>query len=497
MQIDLNLPSAGQVPVGGTMTGAAQLGAIEELQKAMTAGYGTDSAAFTGAAALRIESLDKTMKSTVQENKHFKLFNELAKSSATATVDEWTEQSGIGGFLGGSTNSETGIVASAEGQYDRRVGFVKYLMTRREVSLVATLGSNIASIEAVEQTNGAKQLLTDAEFLCFEGNSRVVPTEFDGIEAQMEDGVATGQVDSNNIIDANGNSITSVESFNDAAAQIAGYGNFGVPTHFFCSQLVQADFDSSLDPAFRVPLPDVPGGGISLGAPVRGIRTSHGDIANMPDVFIRDELHLLPFQALPRMGQLAVKNDHMKPTLATAVSGGAVVDSRFTALRAGNYYYLVTGLNAAGQSTGVISGQVAVAADRAVTLTITRSAGDAETGYAIYRSRQNGTNAVPDFRLMTRVPKAQAGDTVYVDKNRDIPGSTTGYILNLTPGDDAINWRQLLPMMKFPFYATERVTKPWAQLMFGYLRITKRRHLAVIKNITPAKAKWRPFVVGA
>lgn len=478
------------IPGGASTTGQMELGQIEELQKALTAGYGTDSAQFTGATAFRIQSLDKTMKATIQENKHFRLFNELAKNGATATVDEWSEQSSVGGFLGGSTNTETGVIQTAQGSYARRVGLVKYLMTRREVSFVATLGNNIVSAEATEQQAGSIQLLTDAEFLSFEGDSTVVPTEFDGIGAQIIAGVLAGQVDPDNLVDLDGASLDSIEYINKAAAQIASYGNFGTPTHIFCSQLVQSDFDTRLDPAFRVPLTDVPNGGISIGSPVKGIRTSWGDIANMPDVFIRDEKQLVPFQVL--FPAVATANDVFKPAGVAVDPSVSDAASRFTAPRAGNYYWMVCGVNALGQSTGVVTAQTAVAAGKKVALTITASAGGSETGYAIYRSRLNGTNAATDLRLMARIPKAGA-TTVYTDLNRDLPGSTRAYILNLAKSADAINWRQLLPMLKFPLYPTNSAVIPWAQLMFGYLRITKRKHHAVLKNIVPANATWKPF----
>lgn len=482
----LNFPelAAGQISTTGAMEGTA----IAELQKALTAGYGTDVSTLTGGSAFRVQSLDRTMQATIQENKHFKLFNELAKTGAGATVDEWTEQSGIGGFLGGSTNTETGIIDESTGAYARRVGLVKYLMTKRQVSLVSTLGNNIANSEAIEQQAGAKQLLTDAEYLSFEGDDTVVPTEFSGIYAQMVQGVAAGQVDGGNILDAEGQSLASINLLNQAAAQISKRDNFGTPTHLFLSQLVQADFDTGLDPAFRVPLTNVPNGGISLGAPVVGVRTSWGDIANMADVFINDGDQNVPFEVT--YPTLATANTGMKPTVALAAASDAA--SKFGAPHAGNYYYLVTGLNAKGQSDGRITAQQAVAAGQKITLTITASGGGQETGYAIYRSRLNGTNAPSDFRLMARVPKAGA-TTTYVDLNRDIPGTTRAYVLNMSPGDHAINWRQLLPMMKFPLYPTNAAVIPWAQLMFGYLRITKRRHHAVIKNILPNGAKWKPF----
>jgi hypothetical protein len=481
-----NLPelAAGQVSTTGAMAGTA----IADLQKALTAGYGTDVSTLQGGGALRIQSLDKTMQATIQENKHFKLFNELAKTGAGATVDEWTEQSGVGGFLGGSTNTETGAINESTGSYARRVGLVKYMMTKRQVSLVSTLGNNIASSEAVEQQAGAKQLLTDAEYLSFEGDDTVVPTEFSGIYAQIRDGVAAGQVDGGNILDAEGQSLASINLLNQAAAQISKRDNFGTPTHLFLSQLVQADFDTGLDPAFRVALNNVPNGGISLGAPVVGVRTSWGDIKNMPDVFINDGDQSVPFQVT--YPTLAATNTGMKPTLALAAAADAA--SKFGAAHDGNYYYLVTGLNANGQSDGVISAQTAVAVGDKVTLTITASVGNQETGYAVYRSRLNGTNAPSDFRLMARIPKAGA-NTTYVDLNREIPGTTKAYVLNMNPGDHAINWRQLLPMMKFPLYPTNAAVIPWAQLMFGYLRITKRRHHAVITNIVANGQKWKPF----
>lgn len=468
-------------------TGAGEMGMqdVQDMRKALEAGYGTDVSTLTGGGALRIQSLDKTMMTTIQENKHFRLFNELAKSNATATVDEWTEQSGVGGFLGGSTNTESGSIEEATGQYARRTGTVKYLMTRRQVSLVQSLQNTIADSEAVEQRNGALQLLTDAEFLCFEGNELVNPTEFSGIAAQIR---SLGSDD--HVLDAEAQSLASIDLVNKAAATITGYGNFGTPTHLFMSQKTQADFDTGLDPAFRVPLTNVPNGGIMLGAPVNGIRTSWGDVAAAPDVFVRDGEQMKPFEV--DFAAIALRNVGLAPASVTLDGTVSAVDSKFGAAHAGNYYYLVTGLNAKGQSTGVISAQVAVAAGKKVSITIAKSVAGEEVGYVIYRSRLNGSNAVNDFRQMVRVARTGAS-TVYVDLNREIPGTSSAYILNLKAGDSSITWRQMLPMLKFPLYPTVSAVIPWAQLMFGYLRVAKRKHHVLIKNVLPKSATWKPF----
>jgi hypothetical protein len=482
-------------------TGAIGMDQMAELQKALTAGYGTDVSTLSGGGALRIQSLDKTMQAMIQSNPDFVLFNRLSKPHAGATVDEWTEMTGVGGFLGGSTNTETGVIAPATGTYNRRVGLVKYLSTQRQVSLVQTLQTAIADSEALEYANGALQLLTDAEYLCFEGDSTVVPTEFDGIYAQMQSGVTSGQVDPRNIIDARGTPLSSIGPINQAAAQIRGYGNFGRATDVFISLLTQADFDTGLDPAFRVPLNSVPNGGLEIGAPVVGIRTSHGNIATNSDIFIRDEEYKQPFEV--RYAALATANVAFQPASVVPGAPASNTNSAFTAAQAGNYYYAVTGVTAAGQSAAVVSAQVAISAGQQVSIVITRSSGAAETGYVIYRSMQNGGNSVAgtnpnvygsDFREVTRVPVGGA-TTTWIDRNTEMPGTTKAYMMNMTPGQSAITWRQLLPMIKFPLYPTNSPVIPWAQLLFGYLRISKRRHHVVIKNILPNGAIWRPHLI--
>lgn len=469
---------------GETLSGEIGMKELQELQKSLTAGYGTDAAALTGGAALRIQSLDTVMQATVQDNKHFSLFNRLPKPGATATVDEWTEQYGVGGFLGGSTNIEDGEAEEAYGDYARMVGKVKYLSTYRKIPIVLQNQNNIVDAKALEATNGAKQLLTDIEYLLFEGDDSVVPTEFNGIATQI---ASLGSSD--HIIDMAGNPLNTVEPIARAAETIFGIDSFGTPTDIFTATSVQTDLNNHLDPAFRLGLTPQAQNTV-LGTHVAGIQTSYGAIKTNQDVFIRDERLKKPFQV--RHPAVAVKQDGIKPTLAAAAGAGGS-DSAWATAHAGNYYYLVSGVNAKGQSTGAISAQIAVTAGQQVTLTITPSVGGQETGYVIYRSRKNGTNAVADFREMVRVPKAASGDTVFVDKNREIPGSTIGYVLNLNAADHAISWKQYMPMLEIPMAAVRSPIIPWLQMVCGYLRITKRRQHVLIKNIVPTGAAWKPF----
>lgn len=472
-------------------TGATDESTLGALSKALEMGYGTDSATLTGGGALRVQSLDTTMQAVIQANEDFTLFNDLPKPRIGATVDEWTEQSNVGGVLGGSTNTETGIIEASQGQYDRRVGLVKYLSDRREVSLVSTITQNIVDAESVEQQAGALKLLSDANYLCYAGDSAVVQTEFDGIAAQLRAAVVSGRVDAGHVVNMGGQPFNGIAPIADAAAFVRGYGNFGRLTHLYMPLSVQADLDKSLDPAFRVSLTGQ-GNDITLGSPVSRIRTTQGVIETKQDIFIPDDRLLLPFNLQgPAYAAKSAELSTLAPASVThAVASDAA--SAFAAPHAGNYWYGVAGINAKGQTAPVVTTQVAVAAGQRVTLTINRSASAQETGYAIYRSRRNGSNAVADMRLVTRIPLVGA-TTTFIDQNRRIPGTTTVYGLDMRKQDTSIVWRQLLPMFRFNLYPTQSAVKPWAQLLFGYLRLSKLRHHVLFENVLPSGATWRPF----
>ena len=461
----------------------------ESFMKAITAGYGTDLSTLSGGGALRVESLESTLMAVVQTMKDFALFNKLGKTPATATVDEWIEMSNVGYRLGGAFNTELGNINAQSGTYNRRVAFVKYLVTRRSVSFVQNVQQSVISAKAQEEVNGTLELLSSAEWACFGGDSSVVPAEFDGLQKSIE-----GSGSADNVIDLGGAALDTngFQAVLNAAQVIRKRGHFGRPTDLFLSVAAQTDLDQGLDPAFRVPLNDVPNGGISLGSPVVGVRTSFGNIATNPDIFLEESK--IPDESLSP--SIATASDPTPPVSMTAAVNTDAA-SKFTAANAGNYYYRVASISNKGESTTVLvsAGPIAVAAGQSVTLTITRSGAIDETGYIIYRGRLNGTNGASDMRAMRRVAYSGSPTTVYVDQNRDIPGTSKGFVLNMDPAYNAISIRQLLPMTRFQLYPTQTAEDPWAQLLFCYLRVTKALQHVMIKNILPntASAKWHPF----
>jgi hypothetical protein len=480
-----------QAMQGGTLMG----GMNEDLIKALQATtYQTDVSQLTGGSALTVQSLDTAMKTTIQENKHFTLFNQLQQTNATNIVDEFVKQTSIGGWLGQSVNSQMGVVRAATGEYKREVGFVKFLMALRQVGFIQNIGKNIVESTAVEERNGALQLLTDANYLLYHGNSDVCPVQFDGIFNILKKEIAAGNIPSDNIYDMQGGPLNDIKAISAINVAVSRYGSWGRISDMYMPNSVQQDLNMSIDPAFRwtpqgtnTPL---------IGSHIEGLRLQNGIVKTNMDTFLHDENHpmISPFEvSYPAAAQA---NSAFNPTSVTVDATGTDSASTFSTTRAGNYYYRVAAIdgNGAGFSQTAVSAQVAISAGHKAVLTITASSANTETGYAIYRSRQNGTNAANDVRLIGHVAKAGA-TTTFTDLNSSIPGTVHVPLLNMNPSDDAIGWRQYQPMTKImlPFGVGGIPVYSWFQFLFGYLRVTKPKHHGYIKNILPSNAVWRPF----
>ena len=498
-----NMMSGGGNAMNGSMGG--NMAEFEALTKALQAGTSvngtltTDVANLAGGGALGVQSLDTAMKTTIQENEHFTLFNRLAQSSAINIVDEYSIQSSVGGHLGGSSNTQMGIVKAANGEYKREVGFVKFLMTLRQVGYVLNIGKNIAEPIAVEERNGALQLLTDANYLLYHGDADASPTQYSGIIKTLEDAIQNSHASDEQIYDNDGKPLDSIEPFTKIQQVVSSYGSWGQSTDVFMPYSVQNDLNMNLDPAFRW----TPAGQNTpmLGGQVDAIRLSKGVLRTNVDTFIQDETNPMvhPFEV--HYKSKATDNTKYQPKTVTAVAEPNA-SAKFTGKRAGDYYYAVAAIlaNGDGMSTAAVAAAKAspTGAD-GVKITI-ESSGHDETGYAIYRSRQGDaknpvSNDIKDMRLV-KIIKRTGTKTEFTDLNRDMPGTVTVPMLNMAAGADAIGWRQFQPMTKIPlpFGVGGMPVMSWFQFLFGYLRVTKPKHHGLIKNVLPRAAVWRPHL---
>jgi hypothetical protein len=463
-----------------------------EFLKAVTSGYGTDVAGFTGGRALQLQSIEDSLLATIPLDDMFTLFNLIDQSPATATVDEFVKQTDIGGWPGAGFNDELGDIVETTGTYGRQVVLMKYLMNRRRVSAVQASTKGLVDAIAREKLNGARSLKVDAEYGIIYGNAAINPFEFDGLVTQIR---AHG--DGDLMIDVRGGGLSYVaEEIQNLAAVIRSRGHFGRLTDYICSPAVQtSEINQKLDPAFRVSAnPSAGLRSLEVGTVVSGInvQSNGGTVRAHEDIFIEEGG--MPWEA--RTGAypgLVAGSGLPVPVIASAVAGAGGASSQFTLAMSGLYYYGVEARGKAGRSTTAVSAQVTVAQGDKVTITITNPGSIEVTGYVIYRGRRNGTNAKTDLREMIQVARQAGASTVFEDLNAFIPGTSILLGLNLTPGDKAVTFRRLLPMTMFPLFPTAKAEHPWAQMMFGGLRVGKVEHIGMAFNICPKSQAWRPF----
>jgi hypothetical protein len=348
--------------------------------------------------------------------------------------------------------------------------------TLRQIPYLLDVSKTISPALAVEQMNGIKQVLSDIEYLSFAGDHNINSLEFDGFERKIIDG---GVAD--HIYNMNGAAMTSAAPVVEIARAISGYGSFGAPSDVFWNNAVQADMDMGLEGSYRVVLDNNPGSYMS-GSPVSGIRTLFGNIATNWDVFLPDENMQAPFQ-IANSAKAAANG--APQTCTTAAASDTDAANKFSASRAGNYYYAVSALYADGSESNILidtGGAQAVASGEKVTITIGASTGGTEVGYVVYRSRQGGPgSAAADFRRMGRVVKGGA-TTTYVDRNTEIPGSCKAFVLSLNPAQDAASFSSLLDPIMFPLASSNSPVMPFLVITAGALRVTKYNQHGLIKR---------------
>lgn len=437
---------------------------VEALNKALTAGSGTDAASFTNGRSLIVESLEETLMTTTYSSKDVVLFKKLKQNPIYAVVDEWVEKSDYGSRYGMSVG-ETELPGARDSTYARKVGQAKFYRVQREISHVMTLMRGIVDAEAEEQVDGTMNLIRALEETSFDGNSSIIAEEFDGLRQLIP---------SSNVLDQRG-------PLDEAALQNAAElirNNYGIPTDLFLSLKNQLDVDRILEAKHRVAIPMMgSNGGLTAGAPIERYRTSFGTFDLNPDIFLTEEKQA-PTVAIGTA-----------PTAPSSVTGSvAGSGSNFASADAGNYYYGVSYFTKKGESAVTLTSAQTVAAGNSVTLTINGGTTNTVTGVKIYRSKVGGANT--DLLLIDTVAFTATGMT-YVDANNNLPGASDVYLLNLDPTYRALSWQQLLPLMKLPLAITGP-SIPFLLMIYGYLRMTKPKMHVRIKNVRPTDHRFNP-----
>lgn len=449
------------------LTGFGLLGNGDQdaLQKALSAG--NQSPRHDGGSALRVESLEATLRILTFSQGHIKLWKDMPKLPAFSTSEEYTVQTAYGGESGPFTR-EGELPQTQDAAYERRVEMVKFLGTQREVTHPATLVRNAyGNIIARETQNGAIWLMERVERALFRGQASVIPDSFDGIDEQiLRDPFASA----NNVIDLRGGPIT--EDVIEEATNIV-VENYGLSSALYLAPRAQSDMSKQFYSRQRGTFGQRDG---TIGYSAKMMETNAGDIALRGDIFLRsgknNGVKTAPASAT------SVRSPTL-PTLSSSSTG--TTGSQFAAADAGTYQYKITALNRFGESGAAqLSGGQVVASGDGVSIVITDGGGsDVATGYRVYRSKVGG--AVGSEQMVIDLPRpGAAATTTYLDLNQWLPGTSRAYLLQMNLQSMSI--RQLAPMMKIPL-ATLAASIRWMQLLYMTPIVYAPRKQVILINV--------------
>jgi len=448
--------------------GESTLAELGELRKALDIGYQMPTTG-VGDDALRVESLEATLKVLSYNTTHLKLWNNIDKKDAFSTVEEYNllleygDQAGAFVASGALPNTE-------DTTYQRANQLVKYVGTTRQVNHPATLIRTVPpDIIAQETENGALWLLGRIEQSLFLSDSTVNPLAWNGLGTQVEQNGGL-------VYDLRGQPVDKDDWESIADTLINQYG---VPTKVYSNSRVFTDFGKTFVGQSRWNSPNAPAG--LAGTPIKGYQTQVGNLEFEPDVFVK--------AGGPPPSAATSPYAPTAPTIAVAVNNPTVAGSLFGTADAGNYAYQVTAVNNNGESAPcALSADAAVAANGALTLTITDGGGTyPATGYKIYRQDLDNTTAGPLF-INKGLPRANtngtySATTVWQDLNLYLPGTFIALVLDVRP--QSLTFKQLSPMIKMPL-AQIAPSIRWMQLLYGTPIVFAPKFNCLMRNIGKA-----------
>ena len=445
---------------------------VDELNKALTAGAEINPPASVVAGdgfALRVESLERTLKNTTYKMKHIRFWRNLPKLPAFNTVEEHNLLHSYG------ENPDNGFIAegdkpeSDDTTYERAHSIVKFLGTTRKVTHVMSL-VNPAHGNAVsgETVSGTMHLLRILERALFEGDSSLSALQFDGYEKLIRDNSPAS-----NIVDMRGLPL-SEDILTDSALTVFDAPNYGMPTHCYLNPKVKSDLCKTFFPKERHDTFSKTNEGL-VGLDIKGFTSAAGDVAFEPDVFLNDG-----------GGPTAAVGDAAKrpatPTISTSATTPADGASKFAAEDAGDYYVYVQACNRYGRSVAVDAGEasaIAVIAGDKITFGVTPGGSTDVDWWEVFRSPKNG--ALTGTRRVLRIANAAGAlESVLSEYNAKVPGTTSAYIFQLNL--EAMSFKQLAPMIKIPL-ATIDTSIRWMQLLYGVPVLYTPGKVLLIENI--------------
>lgn len=451
---------------------------LGELQKALSAGYGQGvSDAGSGIGALRVESLEASLKVLTFGTQHMLCWKKIPKDPAFSTVEEYAQLTSVGDENNSGFAPEGTAPEEDDSVYARKASLVKFLGTTRKVTHPATLVRQLGS-PAVEREskNGILKVMRDAEFGLFWGNSDLCynPTVVEGVEW---DGL-NKLIDADNDIDL-GNRNMEEGDVGDLAERI--YSSYGFMNELFCSPKVLQTTGKISLPKERIVLPTA-SGGIQLGIDIGTFKTQYGVINPNADIF-------LSTGRSPKKTAPASATSAKAPTAPASIADAVMTGTTLGKWRSSQYGAAIklkaTACNRFGESapTAASDGTTVTSSDplKHIPITITNAASVVTVPeyFNIYATEPGGSV----YYLVAQVAassQANDGTTLYDYTGYIMPNTSMAFGLDMTR--DVLAFKQLAPIMKMDLAVVEPAYR-FMILLYGVLQLFAPKKAGRIVNI--------------
>jgi len=437
----------------------------QELVKALSAGYGTDSAQYVGGRAMIPEDIEITMINAMREQKEdCKMMNLIKKRPVKSTVHEYNRRYDVGDYENATAGEGEGS-PNTEQTIQRVTVPIKYLQTRRAVTDQMEIVDGFEDAFESEKLAGTLTVIKAAERLCFHGDSDVVPTEWDGIPKLIN----KLPEDQRQVKDYRGKTIATIgeDVITDMMHDIAAAG--GDANILFFPLILTMDIQGLIKDRIRFATTDKSASPVLEDYPTPYGTLKFGNEVG-PNKFYRVK------------GPISANGDtNMRPNAPSGVTPSVAANSKskFFTNDGGNYRYSVHAVNQYGISSGFnLTSPVAVAAGDAVNLAITADTSKPGTGFILCRSEKGGTITMEIARI------ARTGNvTTFTDLNEDLPGTANMLFLTEKKLQTVIEFYQLMPLRMRPLFESNKAEKPFFIQLFGAPDLKVPRWCGIVKNL--------------
>ncbi len=452
------------------------------LKKALDAGYAPTTGANSSGDALKVQSLEKTLKNVQFKERDLAFWMTVPKLPAFSTVEEYNQLVDYGTDTGGFF-AEGDRPEGVDAIYKRKSELVKYIGVVKTVTHQAQLVStNVGDMVMHAGMTGTRWVLRKVDRALPFADANVIPEEFNGYFAQHRASYGSYALwqNSEHVRDLRGVRLTE-DDLQDGSESIVT--NHGSPDLLIAAPPVLTGFVKQYREAkFIQPNTDAVSNAI-MGQRVRKFESQYSTVDLSYDKFMRQT---------PRL--TTAGSTHAKaPASPVAVSATPVTDagSKFLSDYDGDYFYGVAAVNKYGESPVVqIGGTISVADDEAVDLIFTAGVGTyAATGFVIYRSELDPTGLIADTNmypvLSVSVDELAAGfdggaATKIRDRNRNVANTYTAILIENDV--DIWSFKQLAPLMKMDL-ARNGTADNFMVLLYGTPQLYMPKKMVMFKNI--------------